>query len=129
MKKTTPKKSAPKLLTPKKATAKKKTPMLKRSKPNLPGYPIYPAAEDIFNRGKEESAIDPEDLTKTKSINEEGDVNNEKDFDDDRSGGDLDVPGSELDDQQESVGSEDEENNAYSIGGDDHNDLEEDKGD
>jgi hypothetical protein len=39
---------------------------------------------------------------------------------------DLDIPGSELDDQSESVGSEDEENNSYSIGGDDHNDLEED---
>jgi hypothetical protein len=52
---------------------------------------------------------------------------NEKDFDDDMSGSDLDVPGSELDDQQESVGSEDEENNYYSLGGDDHNDLEEDR--
>ncbi|WP_322550058.1 hypothetical protein [Flavobacterium psychraquaticum] len=45
-----------------------------------------------------------------------------------RMGSDLDVPGSELDDQQESVGSEDEENNYYSLGGDNHNDLEEDKG-
>ena len=44
-------------------------------------------------------------------------------------GGDLDVLGSELDDEQEKVGSEDEENNLYSLGGDDHNDLEEDKGD
>jgi len=33
-----------------------------------------------------------------------------------------------LDDQQESVGSEDEENNYYSLGGDAHNDLEEDNG-
>ena len=39
---------------------------------------------------------------------------------------DLDIPGSELDDQSESVGSEDEENNSYSVGGDGHNDLEED---
>jgi hypothetical protein len=39
---------------------------------------------------------------------------------------DLDVPGSDLDDEQEDIGSEDEENNFYSIGGDDHNDLEED---
>jgi hypothetical protein len=46
----------------------------------------------------------------------------------DMSGDDLDVPGSELDDQQESVGSEDEENNYYSLGGDDHNDLDENKG-
>jgi hypothetical protein len=40
---------------------------------------------------------------------------------------DLDIPGSELDDAEEDVGSEDEENNSYSLGGDDHNDLEEDK--
>ena len=40
----------------------------------------------------------------------------------------LDVPGSELDDADEDIGSEDEENNYYSIGGDNHNDLEEDKG-
>ncbi len=43
----------------------------------------------------------------------------------DFSGNDLDVPGSELDDEQESVGSEDEENNNYSLGGDNHEDLEE----
>jgi hypothetical protein len=30
--------------------------------------------------------------------------------------------------KQEEIGSEDEENNYYSIGGDNHNDLEEDKG-
>jgi hypothetical protein len=39
---------------------------------------------------------------------------------------DLDIPGSELDDAAESVGSEDEENNSYSVGGDGHNELEED---
>ncbi len=39
---------------------------------------------------------------------------------------DLDIPGSEMDDEAESVGSEDEENNSYSVGGDGHNDLEED---
>jgi hypothetical protein len=33
-----------------------------------------------------------------------------------------------LDDRQEFIGSEDEENNYYSLGVDDHNDLEEDKG-
>jgi hypothetical protein len=51
-----------------------------------------------------------------------------KSFEDDMSGGDLDIPGAELDDKQEEIGSEDEENNYYSIGGDNHNDLEEDKG-
>jgi hypothetical protein len=37
----------------------------------------------------------------------------------------LDVPGSELDDKDEEIGEEDEENNYYSIGGDDHSDLDE----
>lgn len=45
----------------------------------------------------------------------------------DFTGNDLDVPGADLDDQSESVGSEDEENNSYSLGGDDHDDLEESK--
>lgn len=43
----------------------------------------------------------------------------------DFSGKDLDVPGSELDDDSEAVGSEDEENNSYSVGGDAHDNLEE----
>lgn len=38
----------------------------------------------------------------------------------DMAGGDLDIPGTELDDANEAVGSEDEENNAYSLGGDNH---------
>lgn len=36
----------------------------------------------------------------------------------DMAGRDLDVPGSELDDANEDIGSEDEENNPYSLGGD-----------
>ena len=44
-------------------------------------------------------------------------------------GDDLDIPGSEDDDANEEIGEEDEENNYYSLGGDAHEDLEEDKGD
>jgi len=44
------------------------------------------------------------------------------------SGDDLDVPGAEDDDTNEEIGEEDEENNYYSLGGDAHEDLEEDKG-
>jgi hypothetical protein len=101
-------------------------------KPNsdLPGYPLYPSNEDIFAKSKEEGNLNPEDTSKPKALNEEAAAgrNNEKDFEEDASGSDLDVPGSELDDEQESIGNEDEENNYYSLGGDDHNDLEEDKG-
>jgi hypothetical protein len=39
---------------------------------------------------------------------------------------DLDIPGAELDDKEEGIGEEDEENNYYSLGGDRHDDLEED---
>ncbi len=39
---------------------------------------------------------------------------------------DIDVPGSELDDRNELVGSEDEENNSYSLGGDEKENLEDD---
>jgi hypothetical protein len=90
----------------------------------------YPPSEDIYNRGHKEGDIDPDDCSKNKiplEINNQRELN-EKNFEDDKSGGDLDIPGSELDDQQEAIGSEDEENNHYSIGGDNHNDLEEDNG-
>lgn len=53
---------------------------------------------------------------------------NEKDFEEDMAGGDLDIPSSELDYAMEAIESEDEENNHYSIGGDNHNDLEENNG-
>ena len=72
----------------------------------LPGNPVYSSDEDIYSREKKE-AIKSEE----RSSLDEG----------------LDVPGSELDDAEELIGEEDEENNYYSIGGDDHNDLDEDK--
>lgn len=96
-----------------------------KEKSRISGYPLYLPAEDIYQQGKREIELDPSDLSKRKTPNEENGVLNERDFGDDKSGSDLDVPGSELDDQQESVGSEDEENNYYSLGGDLHNDLEE----
>jgi hypothetical protein len=41
--------------------------------------------------------------------------------------GDLDIPGADLDDEEENLGEEDEENNYYSLGGDRHENLEEDQ--
>ena len=100
-------------------------------KTELPGYPSYPASEDIYSKDKEEQNIDPEDITKTKESNQnnQAGIRNGKDFEEDKSGSDLDIPGSELDDAQEKIGNEDEENNYYSLGGGDHKDLDEDKGD
>jgi len=69
--------------------------------------PIYDKEDDIYSKEEEVSLEDGEtDITPE---------------------GDLDIPGSELDDADENIGEEDEENNFYSIGGDDHNDLEEEK--
>lgn len=48
----------------------------------------------------------------------EGEPLNEASFGEEQSGSDLDVPISEADDANESVGTEDEENNAYSLGSD-----------
>ncbi len=75
--------------------------------------PVYPAKEDIYNVEKEES-FDEQGALKQK-LKAEMDEN-------------LDVPGADLDDADEAIGEEDEENNYYSLGGEEHNDLEEDKG-
>jgi hypothetical protein len=101
-----------------------------KEKISIQGYPTYPVSEDIYHKYLEEKNINPKDISKNKESNENDKVgtNNEKDFSDDLSGSDLDIPGSELDDKQENFGSEDEENNFYSLGGDNHNDLDEDKG-
>lgn len=94
---------------------------------DLPGYAQYPKEEDIYNKLKEEKELDPENISKTKLPNENRGAN-EKDFGDVLTGSDLDVPGAELDDDREDVGSEDEENNYYSLGGDNHKNLDENNG-
>ena len=100
----------------------------KKNKTVLPEDMSYDASEDIYNNSKEEQDIDPEDISKSKTpVETDTDgKRNEKRFGQDVTGGDLDIPGSELDDEQEKTGSEDEENNHYSLGGDGHRDLEED---
>ncbi|HUX55062.1 MAG TPA: hypothetical protein VMV56_11655 [Williamwhitmania sp.] len=99
----------------------------KKEENKLQGYPIYPDGDDIYENFQEEEDINPEDTSKTKKTNSNNAIRR-KELDDDHGGNDLDIPGAELDDLQEDIGSEDEENNYYSLGGDDHNDLEEDKG-
>jgi hypothetical protein len=79
--------------------------------------PIYKKEDDIYSREKEESLEDEDQPGKKKTA-----VTEQK------PGDDLDIPGSELDDDNEDIGEEDEENNYYSLGGDNHEDLEEDKG-
>lgn len=91
----------------------------------FPGYPHYPASDDIFNNEKEVD-LNTEDFTKVKTQENLPEKRNEKDFCEDLTGEDLDVPGSKADEAKGNSGSEDEENNYYSLGGDNHNDLEED---
>lgn len=110
----------------------------------FPGYPPYPANEDIMNRGDQvpldgdgipdisqeiesgESAADNngkrvgnEELETVNNLNplEEADEElKERIYPVDFTGGDLDIPGTELDDASEETGNEDEENNSYSLG-------------
>jgi len=70
----------------------------------MPGYHLYSASEDIYAMDKKEPLSETEDSSLDNG---------------------LDVPGAELDDAEEVNGEEDEENNYYSLGGDDHNNLDE----
>jgi len=78
--------------------------------------PVYKKEDDIYNKEEEVPLDDLDSVEKSSSAT--------KNIDDG-----LDIPGSELDDADEAIGEEDEENNYYSLGGDNHEDLEEDKGD
>jgi len=148
---------------------------MKEKNVDLPGYPHYPAEEDIMDpaNGFLKTNADNENLTSSgryikpdtkTSLSEtatdledyddlgivsgtEADVTPEDlqllgpregdaDMGDDelvqgkiqpvgRADEELDIPGAELDDDSESVGEEDEENNYYSLGGDRHENLEE----
>jgi len=95
------------------------------------GYPLYPDKDDIYNRAEEVKDLDADDFSHIKDDKEEEEIDPEEelDFEEEVLIDDLDVPGSELDDDNEDIGNEDEENNYYSIGGDNHEDLEEDNQD
>jgi len=97
----------------------------KNEEESFPSYPLYPPDEDIFNKDQKVE-LNPEDPTKRKVPYEKPGKMNEKDFEEDVSGSDLDVPGPETDDEEALAGSEDEENQYFSLGGDDHEKLDED---
>ncbi len=151
-------------------------------KQSFPGYPHYPAKDDITNAGNNngqeplaednvyresktdhlndreadtqfvtgtDADVTNEDLrmldaaeqnmdtpdsenlmrASLDNVDEDGDpLNEESSLDEDMTGEDLDVPGSSADDADERIGEEDEENNYYSLGGDNHEAQEENKG-
>lgn len=43
------------------------------------GYPLYPASEDFYQQNKEEQDIDPENVNRKKTANENPDSKNKKD--------------------------------------------------
>lgn len=162
----------------------------KKNKESFPGYPHYPAGEDITNSGNSTGRenVNDEDIPASHKINaqelspnavneqpsdenddivmgtdadvtaedlqmleladqntdtedgrnlaaasldetdDDGDPLNEEGANGFVSGDELDVPGAELDDTEENEGEEDEENNYYSLGGDNHESQEENKG-
>ncbi len=85
------------------------------------GDPIYPATEDIYSQDQKEPFFEEE--VPEIGANESGISQLVEGLDEG-----LDVPGAELDDADEAIGEEDEENNYYSLGGDNHSNLDEDKG-
>ncbi len=84
----------------------------------------YPPEEDITHPDNKFEKVDlnPEELANSLRISNElaNDTNNNNQWDEP-----LDIPGAELDDSNEAIGSEDEENNYYSLGGERHENLEE----
>jgi hypothetical protein len=93
---------------------------LKKNKPAESSDEKLPAGSEL-----NESDVSEEDLAALRMDVGDDDVLSSINhpFDDSQ----LDVPGAELDDDDEFVGSEDEENNYYSLGGDAHENLEERK--
>lgn len=85
----------------------------------FPGYEEYPAEEDVYSAAEiVPLAEEGEDLSRERNPDA---WNETEDF----TGEDLDVPGAELDDEDEMIGREDEENNYYSLGGDNHDNQDE----
>lgn len=76
--------------------------------------PLETTMLDNAGAGEEDESIDDASLDNT---DEDGDMLNENTTGDTESGDELDVPGSEEDDENEAIGEEDEENNSYSLGG------------
>lgn len=87
-------------------------------------------AEDLqmLSAADQNRDMDDADLEEAKldETDDDGDPLNEPRAAYGQTGADLDVPGSEDDDANENIGEEDEENNYYSLGGDNHDSLEED---
>jgi len=92
------------------------------------GYPLYPSDDDIYSKYHEEKSLDPDRIffPENSADSEEFIISDSNDFNIDFMDKISDLSELEAEDSQENPGLEDEENNYYSLGGDDHHDLEED---
>lgn len=105
--------------------------------PTDPDLNEFPATsdlreDDIEGNGPSEADVTEEDIKMLDSDALNADRGDDEElrqrvYPVDMGAEDLDVPGAELDDESEALGGEDEENNPYSIGGDRHEDLEEER--
>lgn len=82
---------------------------------------ITPIETELLHETESSTLPDTEDESKLRNgtldkTDKDGDLLNEEDGGDEFSGSDLDVPGTEDDDEDENIGEEDEENNIYSPG-------------
>jgi len=110
-------------------------PLVKKSnspekQPEVPPLSLDLDDDDLEIVLGSEADLTPEDLQLLGSDELSADLGEDEElkariFPLDMAASDLDVPGAELDDANEELGEEDEENNPYSIGGDRHEDLEE----
>lgn len=80
---------------------------------NLLGYALYPPNEDILNNNQQQLDIDLDKIAELKEQNETKLIIDDG-LNDNYLENDMDMPGVELDDEDEAIGSEDEENNNYS---------------
>ena len=87
----------------------------KRNGNNDPQTDMNSLDKQLLDRAGEFSK-DENNLSQSEfeATDEDGDMLNEGSSISSISGADLDIPGSELDDKNESIGEEDEENNGYS---------------
>ena len=78
---------------------------------------ISPVERSLLDESIENTmSVDNENLSKSvlDNTDEDGDLLNAETAENDFTGENLDIPGTELDDENEIIGAEDEENNGYS---------------
>jgi hypothetical protein len=95
-----------------------------REKAEEPFAPGLSGDEELNLRNETSADVNEDDLIALNAT--DGEIGRPQNVADEDINTDLDIPGSELDDENESIGEEDEENNYYSLGGDRREANEED---